>query len=1173
MKILRLNLEAFGPFTDLVLDLSGGNEGFHLIYGDNETGKSCALRALKGLLFGIPMRSTDNFRHQSKDLRIGAIIRHSDGSELEFVRRKARKNSLVAPGGKALADTALVSYLSGVDEDLFSTLYGISHRELVHGGRDILAAKGVVGESLFDASMGGISLRRVRESLDADAGDLFKSRGKQRIDLLVEQFKEARAQRKALSLPIREWAEHDDALKTAKIEKNVVIKELGKLRREKARLERIQKSHPLSAGRQMTLDKLAELADALVLRDGFAEERREALRTLKDAQRTEAKCRTSLERIRGEIQGLTAQDELLHQGESIAELHQRLGSYHKAAEDLTGLQSRRAQLDSQAEAILQELKPGLVLEEAESLRLPATRKIRIRELGNKHEALVSMLQRNEEDVKNIEASLDRSTSELAGLEDAKDTADLERAVRQARRAGDLDDQLARAQSELRREKEQSAIDLSKLELWSGTLEQLEVLPIPPFETIDRYDSEYADLENKRRNVSDQIQRAEERINEVSRQIDTLQQSGPVPTDADLEHARQRRTQGWSMVRRAWLEGQRDPDLERAFDPDHGLAEAYERSVVQADDVVDRIRQDADRVARYENLLLRQNEAEKDIRQRTQQRKALETRHAELNTEWRHEWRLLEDAPRPPKEMRSWVQAQSRLAGQAQRIRVARHEIDRIEKLMEERRSQVADCLGRAGISMPESATSLEDLLDCCDSVIGDLNETRRRRQDLEKAIADLQVSRDKALQKRVEARAALEEWRGQWEPAVTELGLTPGDTPNQANAVLDRLQELFDKLEDAEDLRIRIEGIRRDDDQFKADVAAVVKQVAPELVELPADQATSQLVTRLNQAREDKVAIDKLGAQEREKQADLEEAQATIKEMNAQLDDLCQEASCGMDELEEMEGQSVRKRNLQADLRELEERLLGLGEGLTVDQIIQEANDVDQDELSTRLLEVENTVAELERRRSRLDQAIGREETVLEGMDGNSKAAEAEERAQSLLTEIQDGAERFVRLRLAATILHQQIEHHREQNQDPILRRASELFGRLTLGSFASLQTDFDDRDEPVLVGVRPSGELVFVEGMSEGTRDQLYLCLRLASLERNLEEVEPIPFIVDDVLINFDDSRAKIALQALAELSRRTQVICFTHHARLVTLAEEALDDGVLQLHSLGQAAHTLAP
>ncbi|MCH8146678.1 MAG: hypothetical protein IH987_01615 [Planctomycetes bacterium] len=700
---------------------------------------------------------------------------------------------------------------------------------------------------------------------------------------------------------------------------------------------------------------------------------------------------------------------------------------------------------------------------------------------------------------------------------------------------------------------------------SGTGEELEALPIPASETIDRYESEYADLEHGRSSVSDQIQRAKEDVKKLSRQIEALQQSGPVPTDTDLERARKRREEGWALVRRAWLDGDRVADLEREFDPDHDLAEAYELSVIRADDAVDHIRGDADRVAQYENLLRQRDEVEKDVNAWERQRKEFDTRRAKLDKSWHREWHFLTHVPRPPKEMRPWVQAQARLVEQARQIRVAAHEITRTEELMQDRRSQLVDCLKRVEIPMPESTKKLEDLLDHCESAISTASEIRQRRQHLETAIADLKTNRYQAIQKRTDARTALEKWRSQWEPAVSVLGLTQEDTPSQANVMLDRLQDLFDKLEGGENLRIRIDGIRQDANQFQADVEAMVKQVAPELVGLAASQAASQLVTRLNQAREDKAASEKLRAQEKEKQGDLREAKATIKEMKSQLDDLCREASCAMDGLGEVEEQSVRKRNLQTDLQRLEQQLLSLGDGLTIDEIIQEADGVEQKELPTRLLEVENAIGELDRRRSRLDQAIGREETVLEDMDGNAMAAEAEEKAQSLLSEIQDCVDRFVRLRLASTFLHQQIERHREQNQDPVLRRAGETFARLTLGSFANLQTDFDDRDDPVLVGIRPSGEIVSVAGMSDGTLDQLYLSLRLASLEHTLEQNEPIPLIVDDVLINFDDSRAKAALEVLAEVSRKTQVICFTHHARLMALAEEALDDGVLHVHSLG--------
>ena len=120
------------------------------------------------------------------------------------------------------------------------------------------------------------------------------------------------------------------------------------------------------------------------------------------------------------------------------------------------------------------------------------------------------------------------------------------------------------------------------------------------------------------------------------------------------------------------------------------------------------------------------------------------------------------------------------------------------------------------------------------------------------------------------------------------------------------------------------------------------------------------------------------------------------------------------------------------------------------------------------------------------------------------------------------------------------------------------------MGSFAALQTDYNEADEPVLLGVRPRGEKVPVTGMSEGTRDQLHLALRLASLEKYLQHNEPMPLIVDDILINFDDDRAEATLKVFEDLAGTTQVIFFTHHKHLLELARRAVSSGVLKVNYL---------
>jgi uncharacterized protein YhaN len=95
---------------------------------------------------------------------------------------------------------------------------------------------------------------------------------------------------------------------------------------------------------------------------------------------------------------------------------------------------------------------------------------------------------------------------------------------------------------------------------------------------------------------------------------------------------------------------------------------------------------------------------------------------------------------------------------------------------------------------------------------------------------------------------------------------------------------------------------------------------------------------------------------------------------------------------------------------------------------------------------------------------------------------------------------------------------------------------------------------------------------MSEGTCDQVYLALRLAGLYLYLDKEEPLPFIVDDILVNFDDQRSLATLRVLAELSRRTQIIMFTHHDHIVDLAREHLDAELVFTNALADDPDTLA-
>jgi uncharacterized protein YhaN len=298
----------------------------------------------------------------------------------------------------------------------------------------------------------------------------------------------------------------------------------------------------------------------------------------------------------------------------------------------------------------------------------------------------------------------------------------------------------------------------------------------------------------------------------------------------------------------------------------------------------------------------------------------------------------------------------------------------------------------------------------------------------------------------------------------------------------------------------------------------------------------------------------------------LRRSAGAIAGIESLLKAMCAEAGCSDPAgLPEAERRSDLRRRLDAELRELDERLIQLSGGAEPEEFIREAAAVDPDAMAGEVERLKSEIGRLTAEISGFDQTIGRERAELGRMDGGDKAAAVAEEIQAILGGLENDVAHYARLKIAARILETAVERFRRKSQGPILGKASEYFRRITCGSFEGIRADRDGDGTPAIVGVRPEGrETVAVQAMSDGTADQLFLALRLAGLEHYLDANEPMPFIVDDILVKFDDERAAAAIQVLAELSRKTQVIFFTHHRHLVELASETLPGSVLVEHRL---------
>ncbi len=1152
MRIDELNLVAFGPFSDRVLAFS--DSGLHVVYGPNEAGKSSALRGLKALLYGIDERTLDNFLHANDQLRVNGFLRTTDGQKLAFVRRKGRKNTLLTPHGEVLDEQVLVPFLQGVTAELFETLFGIDHQALVRGGQEILEQKGEVGQALFSAALGSHALHRVLADLDEEAGGLFRPRGStQAINLALKTYADLKKSIKEHSLSSRDWSEHRRALERVTTELESVQSELTENRREINRLQRIQRVLPHLTRRRELIQELELLSDVIVLPDDFKKRRQKTVNEMETAQAIADKAVPRLERAQEQLNKLSINQALLDQADLIEDFHARLGGNRKALQDRSKLEAESQRLKEDAESLLKEVRSDLEPKAVESLRPILARRQSIAKLGGEFPVLNSRAEQFESSLRETENLLAAARQECDEISQSGDTRKLRQAIAAARKQGELDALIESDRSQVTGLLVECTAGLQRLALWKGELEEMSGLSLPSRESISHFEESYNELSKSTQRYKEKKDDVNDQLRDLSRRLDEIERVGDVPTEASLYDARSERDAIWRLLRRQWINAE-DVSAEAAEHQGAGtLPDAFETALDGADKVSDRLRREAERVHELADLQARQESGRQQVRQIDEQLEAASAERNQLDADWQALWGSCQIEARSPREMRAWLEEFGDLRARVEQLGQLRQKVSELEQnrnIHINRLNEQLVGLGKSNCVEEE----LETVLLECEAVADQLDEFKRQHELLSKKIKELKAAAESFREKLRKATEALEKWGSKWAEQTQSLGLGAKISPSAADDFMESVRTLFAKLDEAERLCRRINAINRDAKEYSSQVAAIVESMAPELSGLPADDAVVRLNSLLSDNRSKQTKQRQLEEQIEQAGQEIQDSNANIQTMKKRLDTLCAEAKCDdPNQLEEVEQRSVKYLQIKVDIASVEQAILQDGGGCTIKDLEKQTQSVDPDSLDGSIAELNSKIEdELEPRRTRLAETKGREVKELELMDGSDQAALDADEAQAILARIRSDAERYVQVKLAGRILRDQIERYRRENQGPLLQRAGEHFSALTLGSFERLMADFNEKDEPILTGVRAGGEQVTVEGMSSGTRDQLYLALRLASLEKYMENAEPMPFIVDDVLVDFDDDRSQAALNALAELASKSQVILFTHHSRVVEQSEK---------------------
>lgn len=1174
MKIARLYLKAYGAFSDRILDFSDG-ANFHVIYGPNEAGKSTTLRALTGLLFGINERTTDRFLHPQ--LRVGATMLTQQGTRLSVMRRNARKQTLFALDeatgseltDQPLSDEVLSRLLGGLDEALYRSLFGLDMEGLTRGSEALLAGRGEIGQSLFEAAAGMASLQQLLGQLDSEASILFRPRASSSvIHVAIKELEEKRRLARDATVRTHAWDQADRAKRQAEEKHTKARNDLAALRDEHRRLSRISSNLPLAAERASKLQELDILPNIPLLPPEASQQRIETEERLRAAVEIQRETKAEIERLQAKRSGLVVRETLLENATTIERLHHAAKDWRGAVERLPRIDrdivAAEAGISRRLATISPDLASGITTDQARKLILAPTLVARIQSLADEHATLIAKNEQVADRSRTIMGTLEQLRIDLAEHPEHVPLDDLETAREDAAIRGDLAGQQAKLDREIAALDANLTRDASAL--WSGKLDDLMALRVPLMTTLREFEAEYRRLDEAQRTLKDKDVNLERDIRDRERELCGLTAAGEIATHDQVQAVRLRRDDGWHLIRQGYIERSEDPSrLSTEFSPGLSLPAAYEGTVREADRLADLLHADAGRAANFETTRQRVAEMQNARTALVSQRDELTEELGQLDTRWSIIAASLKQPDITPVAGIEWCQKHAAWVERYAQLGTLRQERQEIAKALTATRTDLSRALTACGLAGVTEQESLVAALARAKVAVDAVRQAATARAALVGQIS--QQERDLADTTSLQSQLAekLKTWQSQWNETVAALHLSAGALPAETRARIDEFEALVSALDSLDELIREAEFERSKRATFEDTLSSLASAVGESTTDRDADHMVSLLYEGLAIARETDRESKQINADIERETTQLQQAELAESSQRERLVELVRRAGVqSPDELPSVEADSARKQLLSSRIAEIDEQLVRSA-ARPITEVLAEVGGHDIATTAAQMTEIEVAIKEHETGGETAYAQLLEANHTFDAIDGSDAAARAQQEAEELIARIAHHAHSYARTRLAQAIVSRVVQSYREKHQGPVLRRAGEIFAKITLGSFCGLVTDYDN-DTQVLLGQRPDGIRVGVAGMSQGARDQLFLALRIAAIEEHLKQREAIPLVIDDLLVQFDDTRASATLSVLAELAQKTQVLFFTHHGHLCDLASSVLKADTFRRHDLGE-------
>jgi len=390
--------------------------------------------------------------------------------------------------------------------------------------------------------------------------------------------------------------------------------------------------------------------------------------------------------------------------------------------------------------------------------------------------------------------------------------------------------------------------------------------------------------------------------------------------------------------------------------------------------------------------------------------------------------------------------------------------------------------------------------------------------------------------------AELEVWR-EW---VEGKGLDPETSIAHFKEIQTRVRAVKEWVRQKQNLDERIERMKKKEEEAEALVASLSECVSEVYRANDLLVNIDMLSKHFDEAREDSVKCKDLDSQINEQIGRIEGIVAPLESQQESLDHLLQSAKVDSEESFQLQWDKAQEKNaLGKSIRETQTRIQGrVGLGEVYQRFMESMEDADPEQLENDLKEVLLRLGRMQEEQNRVNQEIGQFRGEAAQLASREDLVRLHNELESKKELLMNGAREWATLALAQDMLDQAKRRYEKTRQPQVFQAAGRMFSKITDGNYQGVEKPLESDEFRI---VQANGEFISPVQLSRGTREQLYLSMRFGLIEDYETRTEPLPIVMDDVFVNFDDTRREHVLDILRDFARERQVIILSCHEHLV--------------------------